>query len=37
MDITHNLKKVTTGALVSGIVALAGLGLAPGSAVADPT
>jgi hypothetical protein len=37
MDITHNLKKITAGALVSGAVAVAFLGLAPGSAHAGPT
>lgn len=36
MDITHNLKKITTGALVSGAVAVASLGLATGTAQADP-
>lgn len=32
MDITHNLKKIATGALVSGAVAVASLGLATGTA-----
>jgi hypothetical protein len=36
MDITHNLKKSTTGALVSGAVAMAISGLATGTAQADP-
>jgi hypothetical protein len=36
MDITHNLKKITTGALVSGAVAMAISGLATGTAQADP-
>jgi hypothetical protein len=36
MDITHNLKKITTGALVSGAVAVASLGLAAGTADARP-
>ena len=36
MDITHTLKKTTTGALVSGAVAVAILGLATGTAQADP-
>jgi hypothetical protein len=36
MDITHNLKKITTGALVSGAVAVAMLGLDAGAAQADP-
>jgi hypothetical protein len=36
MDITHNLKKITTGALVSGAVAVAVLGLATATAQADP-
>ena len=36
MDITHTLKKTTTGVLVSGAVAVAILGLATGTAQADP-
>ena len=36
MDIAHNLKKIATGALVSGAVAVAILGLATGTAQADP-
>ena len=36
MDITHNLKKIATGALVSGAVAVAFLGVATGTAQADP-
>ena len=36
MDITYNLRKITTGALVSGAVAVASLGLAIGTAQADP-
>jgi hypothetical protein len=36
MDITHKLKKVAIGALMSGAVAVAGLGLAAGTAQADP-
>ena len=36
MDVTHNLKKITTGALVSGAVAVACLGLAAGTARANP-
>jgi hypothetical protein len=36
MDITPSLKKITTGALVSGAVAVACLGLATGTAQADP-
>jgi hypothetical protein len=36
MDITHNLKKITTGALVSGAVAMVISGLATGTAQADP-
>ena len=36
MDITTNLKKITTGALVSGAVAMAICGLATGTAQADP-
>jgi hypothetical protein len=32
VDITHSLKKITTGALVSGAVAVASLGLATGTA-----
>jgi hypothetical protein len=36
MGITHNLKKIATVALVSGAVAVAGLGLAAGTAEADP-
>jgi hypothetical protein len=36
MDITHNLKKITTGALVSGAVAVAILGLSTGTAQAGP-
>ncbi len=37
MDITHNLKNLITGALVSGTLAVAGLGLAAGSALASHT
>jgi hypothetical protein len=36
MDVTHNLKKITIGALVSGAVAVAGVALAAGTAQADP-
>jgi hypothetical protein len=36
MDMAYNLKKLTTGALVSGAVAVAGLGLAAGTAEAQP-
>jgi hypothetical protein len=36
MDVTYNLRKITTGALVSGAVAVASLGLAIGTARADP-
>jgi hypothetical protein len=36
MDIAYNLKKLITGALVSGAVAVAGLGLAAGTADAKP-
>ena len=36
MDITHNLKKMTTGALLSGAVAVAILGPATATAQADP-
>ena len=36
MDIIHNLKKITTGALLSGAVAVASLGLATGTAQAGP-
>ena len=36
MNISHNLKKITTGALVSGAVAVASLGLAIATAQADP-
>jgi hypothetical protein len=35
MNATHNLKRVITGALLSGGVAVAGLGLATGTALAD--
>jgi hypothetical protein len=34
--VTYNLKKITAGALVSGAVAMAGLGLAAGTASASP-
>jgi hypothetical protein len=36
MGITHNLKNLTTGVLVSGAVAVASLGLATGTADAKP-
>ena len=36
MDITHTLKKTTTGALVSGAVAVVILGVTTGTAQADP-
>jgi hypothetical protein len=36
MDISHDLKSLTTRALVSGAIAVASLGLAAGSAQADP-
>ncbi|HZN83455.1 MAG TPA: hypothetical protein VFC01_27790 [Mycobacterium sp.] len=36
MNTTHNLKKVIVGALLSGGVALAGLGLTTGTAQAAP-
>jgi hypothetical protein len=36
VGITSNLKKITTGALVSGAVAVAGLGLVAGTAHAAP-
>jgi hypothetical protein len=36
MDITNNLKSLTTRALVSGAVAVASLGLAAGTGQADP-
>jgi hypothetical protein len=37
MDISHDLKKMTTGALVSGAVAVAILGVATATAQADPS
>jgi hypothetical protein len=36
VDITRNLKKITTGALVSGAIAVSILGLAAGTAQANP-
>jgi hypothetical protein len=36
MDITYNVKNLTTGALISGAVAVATLGLAAGTADAKP-
>ena len=36
MDITYNLRQITTGALVLGAVAVASLGLAIATAQADP-
>ena len=36
MRITYNLKKITTGALISGAVAVTSLGLAAGTAHAAP-
>jgi hypothetical protein len=36
MDVTHSLQSLTARALVSGAIAVAGLGLAAGAAQADP-
>ena len=36
MNATHNLKKIVIGALLSGGVAAAGLGLSTGTAIAQP-
>jgi hypothetical protein len=36
MNTTHNLKKIIVGALLSGGVALAGLGMTAGTAAASP-
>jgi hypothetical protein len=36
MNTTHTLKRIITGALLSGGIAVAGFGLAAGTAHADP-